>query len=139
MAPDHVTGRLRAALAACIVLVGCNTADVSVPVRVAGGDTLDERVDIARAFSTETRVAWLVGEVRQRYPWLSQEQVETLRLTVSPSPELPQVGNEVQIFVTMRDSPGRASDAVAYCADLVGKALEREKEMRARGPQARGR
>jgi hypothetical protein len=130
-----MTNRLRSALASCLFLLGCSTADVSVGVPVADGDTLDERVDIARAFATDTRVAWLVEEVRQRYPWLSQEQVGTLRLTVSPSPELPQVGDAVQIFVSMRDTPVRASDAVAYCAELMARALTRESEMRARGPR----
>jgi hypothetical protein len=116
--------------------VACSTRDVSASVPVLEGDTVQDRAQIAKDFVTSARIGWLAQQARTRYPWLSEDQLRTLRLTISPESEVePQDESGVRVFVTMRDSPAQAAEVVEYCRGLVAKALEHEKEVRARGPR----
>jgi hypothetical protein len=127
---------------ACYILIsGCGSGPrhASAAVLIQEGDTVQKRLRVAAEFVTEPRRAWLVHEARLRYPWLSEDQLSTLLLSYSGAWNPPNPADDrVWVVVTLRDGPANGKVVVKYCRDLVAKALEHEREVRARGPGSVG-
>ena len=115
--------RISVVLFACLAMVSCVSQQYREVIDIEAGETVDEKLEIAKRFATEARLEALKQELLRRLPSVEPEQLNQMALLWNDVRGLDSDGSKkrtVTITVLLVEHGGvDGAEVIRIAADIV--------------------
>ena len=110
-----------------VMLGGCRYSHVdTASIEVTGGDTVNERVALARSVLAPSEVSRMVGQIKMKVPAASQDELSRVGFSAKVV-QHERDPAKVFISVVVRDvSPSTSQDILAAASQLIRSSLDKQ-------------